>query len=274
MGFLVGLMVMGLTGVEVEGQGPLIVAHRGASHDAPENTLAAFQLAWEQGADGIEGDFYLTRDGEVVCIHDRTTGRTAARDLVVAHSTLAELRALDVGSWKDPRFASERIPTLQQVIDTVPTGKWLLIELKAGPEIVAPVKKILDTSGLPSEQVLIIGFDERTVAEAKRCMPRVKAHWLTSYKKNPQTGRRSPTPTEIAQTIQRAGADGLGTKGDREVVTEEFLAAVRERGVDEFHVWTVDDPQDAQFFAEQGAFGITTNRPLEIRKELKKMARE
>ena len=71
---------------------PRIIAHRGASHDAPENTLAAFRLAWEQGADGVEGDYYLTKDGEVVCIHDATTGRTGDRDLKVASSTLAELR--------------------------------------------------------------------------------------------------------------------------------------------------------------------------------------
>jgi len=74
---------------------PLIVAHRGASHDAPENTIPAFQLAWQQKADAIEGDFYLTRDNEIVCIHDRTTKRYSDRDLVVAESTLEELRQLD-----------------------------------------------------------------------------------------------------------------------------------------------------------------------------------
>ena len=70
-------------------RGTDLIAHRGASHDAPENTLAAFRLAWEQGADGIEGDFRLSRDGEIICLHDATTRRTAGIDLVVADATLA-----------------------------------------------------------------------------------------------------------------------------------------------------------------------------------------
>lgn len=71
---------------------PFIVAHRGASHDAPENTLAAFELAWEQGADAIEGDFHLTQDGHIVCLHDKDTKRTAGKKLVVGKSSLEELR--------------------------------------------------------------------------------------------------------------------------------------------------------------------------------------
>ena len=80
-------------------QGQLIVAHRGASHDAPENTLAAFRLAWEKDADAIEGDFYLTRDQQIVCLHDETTERTAPGQtcLQVAESTREQLRTLDVG---------------------------------------------------------------------------------------------------------------------------------------------------------------------------------
>ena len=251
-----------------------IVAHRGASHDAPENTLAAFKLAWQQGADGVEGDFYLTRDGEVVCIHDKTTGRTAGQDVVVAEATLAELQALDVGQWKGAEFAGEKIPTLRQVIATVPEGKMLIIELKAGPQIIGPVQKVLAESGLPDEQVCIISFNEQAIAAAKRQMPNIKAHWLTGYKQQNETDPWLPSADEVAQTVKRLAVDGLGTEGNRQVVTAQFLAELRKQGVQEFHVWTVDDPQDAQFFAAQGAFGITTNRPLEIRKELKKMTRE
>src|SRR6185369_848081 len=90
---------------------PMLIAHRGASRDAPENTLAAFRLAWQQGADGIEADFRLTRDGRVVCLHDASTGRTAGVDLAVAEASLEELKRLDVGGWKGARWAGERIPT-------------------------------------------------------------------------------------------------------------------------------------------------------------------
>ena len=85
----------------------LIVAHRGASKRAPGNTLPAFELAWKQGADAIEGDFRLTKDGHVVCIHDETIKRTAGADLNVAQSTLSELRKLDVGAWFDPAFKGD-----------------------------------------------------------------------------------------------------------------------------------------------------------------------
>jgi glycerophosphoryl diester phosphodiesterase len=97
---------------------------------------------------------------------------------------------------------------------------------------------------------------------------------LTGYKQQNDTAPWLPTADEVAQTVKRLAVDGLGTEGNRQVVTAQFLAELRKQGVQEFHVWTVDDPQDAQFFAAQGAFGITTNRPLEIRKELKKMTRE
>ena len=77
---------------------PLIVAHRGSSFERPENTLPAFELAWEQGADAIEGDFLLTKDKQIVCIQDHSTKHLANRNLVVGESTLEELRELDVGS--------------------------------------------------------------------------------------------------------------------------------------------------------------------------------
>src|SRR4051812_19201695 len=110
-----------------------IIAHRGASHDAPENTLAAVRLAWAQHADAVEVDVHLTRDWRLAVIHDPDTRRTGDEVCVVADSTLAELQRLDVGQWKDPRFAGERIPTLEDVFGSVPDGKRTFVELKSGP---------------------------------------------------------------------------------------------------------------------------------------------
>ncbi len=101
-------------------RGQMIVAHRGASYDAPENTLAAFELAWQQGSDGVEGDFYLTADGKIVCIHDRDTQRTGGQKLAVEQSTLSQLRSLEYGGWKDAKYKGEPIPTFEQVLKTVP----------------------------------------------------------------------------------------------------------------------------------------------------------
>ena len=99
---------------------PLVYGHRGASGECPENTAAAFAEAWKQEADGIECDIHLTRDGELAVLHDPHTGRIAGRKLVVADMPWAGLRDLDVGSWKDPRFAAERIPLLRDVLDAMP----------------------------------------------------------------------------------------------------------------------------------------------------------
>ena len=93
------LAVALLTSMPVMAGEPFLVAHRGASADAPENTIPAFQLAWEQGADAIEGDFHLTADGHIVCIHDEDTQKVAGKKLIVPESTLADLRKLDVGAW-------------------------------------------------------------------------------------------------------------------------------------------------------------------------------
>src|SRR3954470_14279804 len=119
-----------------------IVGHRGASFDAPANPVAAIKLAWEQKADGSEFDIYLTKDGQIAVIHDKDTKRTAGGvNKVVAESTLAELRALDVGKWKGEKFAGEKIPTLAEMLATVPPGKRVFIEVKCGPEIVPELVK-------------------------------------------------------------------------------------------------------------------------------------
>lgn len=94
--------------------GTRFISHRGESLDAPENALAAFQLAADRQTGGFECDVYLTADSEIVCIHDATTTRTTGTNLTVAASALAELKALDAGSWKGPQFAGERIPALKQ----------------------------------------------------------------------------------------------------------------------------------------------------------------
>jgi glycerophosphoryl diester phosphodiesterase len=255
--------------ISMSARGQMIVAHRGASHDAPENTLAAFQLAWEEGADGAEGDFHLSSDGHIVCIHDHDTKRTAGEKLVVAETTLAELQKLDVGSWKNPKYAGERIATLDEVLGTVPDGKRFFIELKTGPEIVAPLKKALADSPVPLDHLVVIAFDDETVAECKREIPDLKVHWLTGYKESKvKMPRWSPVPAKIASTLKATSADGLGSQANRRAFDAVAIEKLREAGLKEFHVWTVDDPVLAKFYIEQGVWSITTNRPAWLREQL------
>lgn len=128
---------------------PTLIAHRGASWEAPEHTLAAYELALKYGADFVEPDLQLTKDGVLVCMHDTTLERTTnvatvfpdrvkmaggKRTWPVADFTLAEIQSLDAGSWKAPQFAGAKVPTLRQMIDTVKGKAGIIPETKA-PEV-------------------------------------------------------------------------------------------------------------------------------------------
>lgn len=249
--------------------GQLLVAHRGASHEAPENTLAAFVLAWERGADGVEGDFRLTRDGRLACLHDSDTQRVAGRKLVASESTLAELRALDVGGWKHPRYRGQRVPTLEEVAATVPEGKLLVVELKSGPEIVPPLAAALERVALRHQQVAIISFDDQTIAACARRLPEIRRHWLTGFKQS-EAGAWTPPIDRVTSTLKNSHATGLGAQANREALGDDAIRALAAGGAPEFHVWTVDDPAVARFYLDRGAEWITTNRPGWLREQLVK----
>jgi glycerophosphoryl diester phosphodiesterase len=246
----------------------IIVGHRGASFDAPENTLSAFKAAWDQNADGIEADFYVTKDGHLVCIHDANTLRTTGYQCEVADSTLTELRQYEYGAWKDPIFRGEAIPTFADVLAVVPSGKRFVIELKTGPEIVPFLKTELDRLKPETEQLLIIAFKKETIAACKETLPHIKAHWLTGYKQDKRTGAWTPPPDEVIAGLRQSKADGLGLQGNLDIVNAALIEHLRAHGLKEFHVWTIDLPDEARYFRELGAMGITTNRPGFIREQL------
>ena len=159
-----------------------IIAHRGASRSAPENTLPAFRLAWRQGADAAELDVRLSRDGRIVVMHDATAHRAGGLDRKVCSLTLAELRALDFGRWKGAKWAGTRIPTLDEVVRTVPAGKRLLIEIKCGAEIIPELRKVLDESGNALAEFILQSFSLPTMEVVKRKFPDVEAGWLCALK--------------------------------------------------------------------------------------------
>src|SRR5512138_1617646 len=128
---------------------PLVLGHRGASADAPENTLAAFRLALAQGADGVELDVWRCATGEVVVAHDEDARRVAGVDLRIRDAPLAALRALDVGAWKGDRFGGERIPLLAEVLEALP-GAVVNVELKAAGRdvrLAAAVARVIAQAG-------------------------------------------------------------------------------------------------------------------------------
>ncbi|MEE8156275.1 MAG: glycerophosphodiester phosphodiesterase [Phycisphaerales bacterium] len=247
---------------------PLIVAHRGASHIAPENTLAAFRLAWVLDADLIEGDFYLTSDGVIVAHHDDTTKRTAKVDRLVQDQTLQELTSLDVGSWKDSKWAGQKIPTLNQVFGTVPPHGKILIEIKSDTRIVEPLIDVVRDSPLAKEQMIIICFDAQVIAQIKQRLPSIRAYWLSDFEEH-GIGRWDPTVDQIIETAKRIGAEGVDLKANLNVIDAKFVAEIQRAGL-ELHVWTVNDPVAARRLMKLGVDSITTDRPGWLRSQLQR----
>jgi glycerophosphoryl diester phosphodiesterase len=240
-----------------------IIGHRGASYIAPENTLASVKLGWEKDAD-VEVDVYLTKDKKIVVIHDENTKRTAVTDVNVAESTSEELRKLDVGSFKSEQYAGEKIPFLADVVETIPRGRKLYVEIKCGKEILPYLRDILARSGKISRTV-IIGFDLETVARSKEMID-VPTYWLRGTEKTKDTEEWIPHDPQLAQTARDKRLDGLDVHYAG--VTKEFADAVKAAGL-KLYVWTVDEPEEAIRLVNLGVDGITTNRPGWLREQLK-----
>jgi glycerophosphoryl diester phosphodiesterase len=245
---------------------PEIIAHRGASADAPENTVAAFNGAWKQNADGIEGDFRLCLDGTIICMHDATLERTAGDPRPVTSISRTDLDSLEVGSWMSESHRGEPIPELACVLETVPPGKRVFIEVKSGPGIIPALVAGLDDSSLDPSQLVIIAFDEGVIRAAKAVRPDLACLLLESFKED--GGAWHPTITELISRAAACGANGLGVQARVEVVDADFVQECHAAGL-ELNVWTVDSPEIARVFAECGVDTITTNQPALIREALR-----
>lgn len=243
-----------------------IVGHRGASFDAPENTLASIKLAWEQKADAAEFDIYLSKDGKIVVMHDANTKRTTSVDKPIVEQTLAELRKLDAGKWKGAKFAGEPIPTLEEVLATVPAGKRVFIEVKCGPEIVPELDRVLKASKLKPEQTAVISFSADVIAAVKKARPDLLAYWIVTLAPKKAKPR---TAEELIAKAKETKADGLDLSADPNVLTNGFGAKVKAAGL-VLYVWTVNDVELARKMIEAGAQCITTDRPGWLREQLSK----
>src|ERR1700680_1196286 len=154
-----------------------VVGHRGAMGHRPENTFASFEHALELGADWIELDVHLTRDGALAVIHDESVDRTTDGHGLVKDHTLAELKRLDAGAWFGPEFAGQRIPALDEVLIWAREGNTVVdIEIKNAPIYYAGIEEAvvesLDRAGM-AEQVIVISFDHRSVQRTKALETRI-----------------------------------------------------------------------------------------------------
>lgn len=247
------------------------MAHRGASADLPEHTLAAFRRAIEVGADGIECDVHLTADRELVCLHDDTVDRTSTGTGPVAEFSLAELRGLDWGSWRafDADLVAgdvadaHRLVTLEELIDLMLDADRpmdLAIETKHpspfGHELERAVLDLLASvatrRSVAHLRLRIITFSASAISYLRDHAPDMVAEYLIeSWNAELLSGALPP------------GATAFGPRITMLTERPEFVRQLVADGV-EVHPWTVDDPEDARAAVEVGCTIITTNRPVEI----------
>ncbi len=232
-----------------------VIAHRGASDEAPENTLAAFRLGWAQTA-ACELDIWPTSDGRLLVCHDPNTKRTTGKDLLIAHHPLAELQRLDAGSWKDPRYVGERLPSLAEVLGALPAGKSLFIEVKADATVMAELKMEMETSGKLS-QLEIHSFDYLTCVAAKKLLPNTPVSYLS---------HSGASVNDLIAKAVSGNLDGLSLQ-DQPEIDAATVQKIHDAGLT-VRVWTVDKPDEARRLRACGIDGVISNRPGWLRSQL------
>ena len=252
---MAGMMMAGWTHAA---QPPIrFISHRGESMDAPENTMAAFRLSRERGVFGFECDIYMTADNEIVCLHDSTAKRTGGLDVKPSQATLAELQALDAGSWKGPQFKGERMPTLDEALALARDGFEIYVEIKCGTEILPRLAEVIaaEPKATP-ERVLFICFSADVVTAVRRQLPAYRTYWLTGTGPK-KDGAPGPTATAIIEQAKACRASGVDAQ-DSSDITPEFVKAVRSAGLS-FHIWTVNNAPRARALAAMGVETVTTD---------------
>ena len=246
-------------------QGFKIIAHRGASKEAPENTLAAIELGIRQGADGVEFDVYKTGDGWLALMHDKDVLRTTnfkdvftdGRSAKVSELSLAELRSLDAGSWLSADYVGEKVPTFEEALEKLRGRATPVIEIKPediGQDVAMIVQKLAI-----EKEVFVQSFSPRAISDFHMVLPEVTTGYLTGSKVSDDSVERAREHLRIAR---ESGAS---------VVVCNYKLADREY-IEEIHrneffgwVYTVDDAAVMRLLMERGIDGIITNVPSVLR---------
>lgn len=252
-------------------QRPLVIAHRGFSAAAPENTLAAFRQAIDAGADLVELDYRHSRDGVPVVLHDPTLDRTTdarrrwgRRGIRVAECAWTDLQTLDAGTWTGPAHAGARLPSLAQALAVIRGGSVALVERKAG-DAATCVSLLRDRKLI--NHVVVQSFDWAYLREVHRLAPEQVLGALGPP--DPAEGRAS---TGTREALTAAHLDEIGQTGARIVawnhrVSRAIVQEAHRRGL-RVWIYTIDRPEVAQTLLDRGVDGIITNQPALMRKRL------
>ena len=229
-----------------------VLGHRGAKGHAPENTLASFRKAIELGATMAELDIHLSRDGELVVMHDATVDRTTNGSGLVSEMTLAELKRLDAGAWFDPRYAGERVPTLQEVIDATRGRILLNVEVKrpaAGGTYPGLAQRLAETlkANDAVRTVAVSSFEPEYLRQLRPLLPDLQLALL--YSKSPED------PCRLALD---EGWDGLHPHLSQ--VDEAFVERAHAAGLI-VRAWNPNEVPEMERLVRMGVDGVGTDYP-------------
>ncbi|NOX66220.1 MAG: glycerophosphodiester phosphodiesterase [Chlorobi bacterium] len=245
-----------------------IIAHRGGSKLAPENTLAAYKNAIKLGVDMIEIDVHLSKDGKIIVIHDEKIDRTTNGKGTVKDMTLAEIRKYDAGGWFDEKFKGEKIPTLDEVMETLNGKVKLLIEIKDGDELYPGLeKKVVETIHKYNavDWVIVQSFNENSVLRVRKMDPSITTFYLL--------GRNfGDFYSNVAKEVNAGDAvikkyDGIAPHYS--MLDSEKVKIFHKAGFKVF-TWTVDKPEDMKKIINMNVDGIITNSPDKLKEILNK----
>jgi len=235
---------------------PLVIAHRGASATAPENTIAAFERALTDGADAIQLDVHLSRDDHPVVIHDPTLERTTDGSGPVRGHTMRELKRLDAGAWRGPAFAGQRLQTLQEVLERFRGRTRFWIELKGGPDLYPDVEErivgLLEVYDV-IDGALVQTFDHAALAR------------LRAFSRELSLGAvLARSPLDVERDVPSAAS---AVCPSAEILGAPEREAIRRSGR-QCHVWTVNEPALMDRLVDWSVDGIITDRPDLLRARL------
>jgi len=237
----------------------LIVAHRGAGADAPENTMRAYQLAVEMGADAIEVDVHLTKDGKLALIHDETLDRTTNLAGPVAAKTMAQIRRADAGHrFEGPdgsfpfRGQKLRVPTLPEVLEWLPDGIGLVVEIKAREATAPTIEALRGSKVRTAGAVSVISFDEAAIDEAHRLDPDLPVGWLL-------VPFQSAEPA-LTYAVEHGYAAIHPWEGDLGLDPAQLISLARAYGR-LVGCYVVNDPERMKHLAALGLWGFVTDNP-------------
>ncbi len=246
-----------------------VIAHRGESFDAPENTLASINRAWENNVECVEIDIHFSKDNEIVVIHDYDTLRMSGTKKVIKRTPLQELKLLNMGSYKNFNLLNEHIPTLREVIETVPSEGKLIIEIKSEDRILEKLKFELDQSELKNSQIEIIAFDLHTIAQAKKIMPEYKMLWLLDLDYFWPHWLLRINKKRIIRIVKKHQLDGVNVWAGK-ILNRKFIERFQNAGL-LVYTWTVNQPKTAERLLNAGINGITTDRAAWMTQQLKQI---